>query len=93
MRAEDVPKIRQISSQTKYHGVAMGITMGRCMDTAGRVPHNTMGWCPPHHEVWIDRRDRDGHWFASRDVMAILRQCVGMQISGPASPHRVSVMT
>ena len=55
MRAEDVPKIRQISSQTKYHGVAMGITMGRCMGTAGRVPHNTMGWCPPHHEVWIDR--------------------------------------
>ena len=45
--------------------------------------------------VWgmDDRRDGNGHWFTSRDVMAILRQCVGLQTSGSVSPHRVSDMT
>ena len=107
----------------------MGTTMGRCVDTASRVPHNTIGWCLPHHEgmdrqdtpdssgcqddtrccinvlgkpaplyrIMVvaedDRRDRDGHWFASRDAMTILRQCVDMQVSGPASPHKAGVVT
>ena len=47
---------RQISNQAKYHGVVLGTTIDRCMDTASRVPHTTIGWCLPHHDG-MDRQD------------------------------------